>query len=297
MSLQFTPIDLAQQSQYRSRLAVCPRVTADYSFVNLWSWANYYGLCWAWEESLVFIRQSRPEEILWAPIGDWQAIDWSAYNWDRVFPESETVPKRFCRVSEQLVQIWQSRSPRTLKTVETREHWDYLYDRRELVALKGNRFHKKKNLWRQFTKKYDYRIQPLDQSTVAAALGMQTDWCTWRDCESDTTLDAENEAIAKVLKNWDRLEGLTGGVLFVGDAVAAYTVAEPLTDDTILIHFEKGDPSYKGVYQAINQMFLSGLDENLAVVNREQDIGDEGLRKAKLSYHPTGFNRKFEVTF
>ena len=78
--------------------------------------------------------------------------------------------------------------------------------------------------------------------------------------------------------------------------MVAYTVAERLTRDTLLIHFEKGNPEYKGVYQAVNQMFLANLTDEFIIVHREQDLDDEGLRKAKLSYNPMDFLRKYKVT-
>jgi hypothetical protein len=78
--------------------------------------------------------------------------------------------------------------------------------------------------------------------------------------------------------------------------MVAYTVAEALTVDMLLIHFEKGDTQYKGIYQAINQKFLENSAAEYTFVNREQDLNDEGLRKAKLSYHPEDFLRKFRVT-
>jgi hypothetical protein len=162
--------------------------------------------------------------------------------------------------------------------------------------LKGNRYHKKKNLVNQFKKKYDFTYLPFGPDMVSQAIYMQEDWCTWRDCESYDTLAAENKAIGKVLDNWQMLSGITGGALLVGQDLAAYTVAEVLPDNTTVIHFEKGCPGFKGVYQAINQIFLA-QDESPGsnIVNREQDIGDEGLRKSKLSYHPMDFIRKYEV--
>ena len=78
-------------------------------------------------------------------------------------------------------------------------------------------------------------------------------------------------------------------------AIAAYTVAERLTNDMLLNHFEKASPMYKGGYQAINQMFLSRTRGEFKTVNREQDLDDEGLRQAKLSYHPSGFLKKYQV--
>ena len=79
-------------------------------------------------------------------------------------------------------------------------------------------------------------------------------------------------------------------------AMVAYTVAEKLTRDSIVIHFEKGDTQYKGIYQAINQMFLAHSASHFKLVNREQDLDDEGLRKAKLSYHPVDFISKYRIT-
>ena len=130
---------------------------------------------------------------------------------------------------------------------------------------------------------------------VDQAKAMQEDWCTWRDCESHETLSAENQVIAKVLDNWQQLEGITGGALQVQDRLAAYTIAEELPDGTLVIHFEKGDPDYKGSYQAINQMFLENVPGSHTLVNREQDLGNEGLRKAKLSYNPVDYVRKYRI--
>jgi hypothetical protein len=81
----------------------------------------------------------------------------------------------------------------------------------------------------------------------------------------------------------------------VDEKMIAYTIAEALDDDSIVIHFEKGCPNFKGVYQAINQMFLERCCQGFKIVNREQDLGDEGLRKAKLSYNPVAFLKKYTV--
>lgn len=141
----------------------------------------------------------------------------------------------------------------------------------------------------------------LDESISGKALSLQDDWCTWKDCDSHKILASENRVIEKILKNWAGLKGLTGGALFVNDIIVAYTVAEMLSADTLVIHFEKGNPDYKGVYQAINNMFLksflTSFEENYKgsnlFVNREQDLDDDGLRKAKLSYHPVDLLKKY----
>ncbi len=201
-----------------------------------------------------------------------------------------------CIVPEKLLEFWKEKSVKAINAEESRGHWDYLYSAKELIELTGNRFHKKKNLVNQFKKKYDYQYVPFDAKMIDMALAMQEDWCTWRDCESSEALSAENRAISRILDNRETIYGLTGGALLVGQEMVAYTIAEQLSQDTIVIHFEKGNPDYKGAYQAINRMFLEHNGEQFDFVNREQDLGDEGLRKAKLSYHPVDFVKKYRVT-
>ena len=289
MHLKFEPIGLERQPDYLQRLVCCPLVSSDYSFINLWGWSRAYGLEWAWGEDLVWIRQSGPPHLAWAPVGDWDAV-----NWHRVLC-AEGTPTRLTRIPETLADRWAAALGSRVERIEARGHWDYLYDTQALIDLAGNRYHKKKNLVNQFRRSYPFVYEPLGPATVAEALALQTDWCTWRDCEAVDTLAAENQVIARILNHWTSLDGLCGGALRVGDRLVAYTVAERLTADTLLIHFEKANPDFKGAYQMINHAFLAHSAEGIRWVNREQDLDDEGLRRAKLSYLPQDFVRKCDV--
>ena len=291
MSLQFEPIQIERQREYYEFLDICPEKTSDCTLLNLWGWADVYGLEWAWTPELVWIRQTRPAETYWAPVGDWTRVDWG-----------ETLRLHFSgtmmfgRVPEALLQLWQQTPGLDCDAQISRGHWDYLYSVRDLVELKGKKYHKKKNLLNQFSKGYDYQYLPLTQDNIHQTLQMQENWCTWRDCASQAALDSENQAISRVLDNWRKFQRLTGGALLVEKDMVAYTVAEKLSADTLVIHFEKGNHAFKGVYQAINQMFLQNAGQGFAMVNREQDRDSEGLRKAKMSYNPVGFLKKFHVT-
>ena len=291
MKLEFESISLKKQQAYLQRLSECPQKSSDCSFVNLWGWAEEYGLYWAWKDRLVWIQQTKPEVLYWAPVGPWEDI-----NWNQDFGGIISKPAVFTRIPDKLVQCWKTSVKNRLTINEERSSWDYLYAVKELIELKGNRFHKKKNLLSQFRKTYNYTYVPLKDEMIEKALAMQTDWCTWRDCESSQTLSSENRTISRILRQWQNLSGLFGGAIFVEATMVAYTVAERLTSDTLLIHFEKGSPGYKGVYQAVNQMFLANLTDGFTLVNREQDLDDEGLRKAKLSYNPVDFLRKYRIT-
>jgi hypothetical protein len=290
MRLEFEPIQLEKQNDFINQLALCPRVTSDYSFVNLWGWAEVYGLCWCWRDDLVWIKQTKPREKYWAPIGPWEKIDWQA-----VLAESLPPGAPFTRIPEPLLKIWQKAKGDSLKMEEARGHWDYVYDVSALAALKGNKYHKKKNLLNQFKKKYEYTYMPFEPEIIDCAKEMQADWCAWRECEFSEALIDENRAIEKVLNAWNQLTHLLGGAIIVEGTMVAYTVGEQLTKDMLVIHFEKGDPRLKGVYQAINQMFLESLHDTYPLVNREQDLGDDGLRKSKLSYNPVTFLKKYRV--
>ena len=181
-----------------------------------------------------------------------------------------------------------------MRLEEQRSEWEYLYNYNAMASLSGNKMHKKKNLLNQFVKLYDYVYAPVCPNCIGVIREMQQEWCEWRGCEESPGLTAENIAIARVLDQWENLPGILGGSLSVGGKTIAYTVAEDLGNGVVVIHFEKGLDTYKGVYQAINQMFLANTT-GFEIVNREQDMGSPGIRQAKESYNPAGFLKKYRV--
>ena len=112
-----------------------------------------------------------------------------------------------------------------------------------------------------------------------------------RACTEDESLDAEQAAIYEALNNFGTL-GFSGGLVCVDDKCAAYTFGEMLNNKTLVIHIEKAHMEYEGSYQAINNFFLKNCCVDAVYVNREQDLGIEGLRRAKESYKPIRMNQK-----
>ncbi|MGB5988076.1 MAG: phosphatidylglycerol lysyltransferase domain-containing protein [Desulfobacterales bacterium] len=292
MPWQFDPITLDRQSAYREKLALMPEKASDYSFINLWGWSEEHGLQWSWQEGCAWILQTLPTPSLWAPVGAWQSL-----NWTRLLAEGPLAQMPMARIPQQLADVIEAQLGRRAILTPARGHWDYLYSVADLTQLKGKRFHKKKNLLNQFLRNYEFSYQPLTARESAHALALQEDWCQWRDCEAQDALAAENRVIQKLFQDWEQLEGITGGALSVGERMVAYTIAEALTPEMLVIHIEKGDPDYKGAYQAINQIFLAQTGTPYRTVNREQDLGNEGLRKAKLSYNPLEFIEKYTAHF
>ncbi len=285
----FEPISLDKQERYLELLTACGITASDYSFINLWGWAEEYGLEWAWGKDVVWIKQTRPENMYWSPVGRLKTIQWKK----EIGLLGESNPS-FTRVPQEVVLAWEPHFTGQMEMQEAREHWDYLYAVEDLVGLSGNKYHKKKNLLNQFIKKHEYQYLDLHPLLIGRTKEMQERWCVWRDCESSETLSAENRVIDRVLSEWDRLQNIMGGALIVNSELVAFCIAEAFTLSTLSIHFEKGFTEYSGIYQAMNQMFLAA-HRDFTFVNREQDLDEEGLRKAKLSYHPISFVRKYHV--
>lgn len=292
MDANFIPVSLKEADAYYALWAQTPRRSLDYTLANLWGWQEHYGLEWQFAGPLCWIRQTRPKTICWAPIGDWSAVDWTA----QLPAVAGGQGRDFIRVPEELMHLWQKAAPQLVDVGEERGQWEYLYKQEELATLAGNRFHKKRNHFNSYVKAYgepDYR--GVTDSMVEDVLCVQDDWCQWHECEGSPSLLAENEAINRVLTHWDSFRGLTGGSLYVDGRMIAFSVGEKLDAETLGVHFEKGLNGYKGVYQAMNCEFARHAGAGLRWINRAQDLDEEGLRQAKMTYLPADFLRKYTV--
>jgi uncharacterized protein len=175
------------------------------------------------------------------------------------------------------------------QVVEDRNNFDYLYLRQDLSELSGRKFHKKRNLIKAFVDNHNYEARPLLDEYLSDALQILEEWRQAHDSPGDYA--AAREALEKS----SELQ-LCGGIYYVENRPVGYTLGEELARGTsFVIHFEKAIPGYKGLFQFINQTFASILPEIYVTINREQDLGDDGLRRAKHSYKPTGFVEKYRI--
>ncbi len=176
-----------------------------------------------------------------------------------------------------------------------RDNWDYVYLVQDLISLSGNRYHGKRNHIEQFRSQHEFRYLPLTPDLVPACQELQDRWCDEKHCDLVATLRAEARAVKEVLESLDAL-GVTGGCIEMEGQVEALSLGELLNEDTVVIHIEKANAAFHGLYQVINQQFLGNSWPRVRYVNREQDLGVEGLRRAKESYHPDHMVEKFRVT-
>ena len=175
------------------------------------------------------------------------------------------------------------------KVVEDRDNFDYLYLKTELETLQGRKYHKKKNLVNAFINDHSYEGKPLLEEYHGDALKVLDSWRNNRQSPGD--YGPAKEAVEKA----EDLS-LCGGIYYVDKKPAAFTLGEEIAGgNTFVIHFEKAISEYRGIYQFINKSFASILPEKYVYINREQDIGDHGLRQAKMSYKPHAFVKKYRA--
>ncbi len=185
--------------------------------------------------------------------------------------------------------------PNSFEIAPNRDRFDYIYNIDELISLSGRALHKKKNHLNRFFNLYpNFSYERVDASNAMEVLSAYRAW--FEDSDKSDGLCNEMLGIEAVLKNFSRIGGndadIKGAIIRIDGKIAAFSLAEQINDDSVVIHIEKGNTFYAGIYQAINQQFLKNDFSHLRFVNREEDLGIEGLRKAKMSYKPCRFIEK-----
>ena len=224
--------------------------------------------------------------------GDWeQALFEIKSQADRLGEELS-----FCLLTEEQKDLLNAAFPRHFEFACSDGDTDYIYSAEELANLKGKSFHKKKNHVSKFCRTYDdIRICPITELNREDAWAVEEEWCRTHLPQGEIVSDEERKAIREALDDFEHL-ALAGAILYVDDTPAAMTIASKINQDTCDIHFEKAVDEYavNGAYSAVNQYFAKELT-NFSWINREEDMGVEGLRKAKMSYHPKILLRKYSA--
>lgn len=291
--LPFRPLSWEDKDIYTEHYRRCPMRYSEYAFFALWGWRESVPLELAFEDEFCWVRSSGPVSGVCGPLGDWASLDWEALL-SRHFPSGSVILDVPEEAAMQIPEALKTR----LKITEERDQWEYLYSVPELIALKGSKFSHKRNRVRTFSMNYEWDYCPMLPEDFPAVLEFQERWRAQRDRTMDdseaASLYDEDLAIRAALERWEDFP-LLGGVLKVEDEIVAYTIAEELDAQTLDIRFEKALGEYAGSYQAINQMFLKNQGSGYAWVNREEDMGEPGLRAAKESYCPARMLRKFRI--
>ena len=174
---------------------------------------------------------------------------------------------------------------------------DYVYESEKLCTLAGKKLHGKRNHINKFKSLYEGRwsYETMSGDNVEECFQMALKWRNLNGCDDDPEKNSEMCVTLNSLRLFRELE-LTGGILRVDGQIVAFTIGEPVCSDTFVVHIEKAFPDVQGAYTMINQQFVEHECMDYRYVNREEDTGDEGLRKAKRSYRPVFMVEKGVVT-
>ena len=214
--------------------------------------------------------------------------------------EKENKKIYFRGITKEVVEVLKVDYPGKFEYIEERDLFDYIYDGESMRTLAGRKNVKKRNHINYFLKEYADRFEyrQLDENDFDDCLEVMNEWTSNKEENNAVDEDMEEELIGikKLFANYSVLKDrLKIGGIFIDNKLQAFTMGEYLNPDMALIHIEKANPNIRGLYPYINQQFLVHEFSDVEFVNREEDLGIEGLRKAKLSYHPVRFVEKYTV--
>lgn len=285
---------LEDKDLFDRRLADKPPDISELTFTNLFMWRHYYRPVWREYGEQILIICDPPDDTPFGlpPIGAGNPKDaLRTLCADLVYKGAAV--SRICRVGASFIEPFVDE--KEYRITPTPEQSDYVYLTEDLINLSGRKYHQKKNHLNQFIKNYDFECVVMDSTIVRKVLDMQESWCELRECSLDSSLSNEDLAVFEALTNFDLL-GFSGLAILINNKVAAFNIGEPLNPETMVIHIEKADPEIRGLYTAVNQIFCRVIGKDKRFINREQDLGREGLRKAKLSYKPHHMVDKYTIS-
>ncbi len=290
------------------------RQNCDLSFANMISWRFLYNTQFAVvEDYLVFRFYAGRHLAYMLPIPRPKPMEDGSY---KVNPSDECSvnvikairedsiamghPFLMLGVCNYMRDIFETYFPDDFEIKTDRNYCDYIYTREKLINLSGKKLQSKRNHINKFKSLYpQYEYRELTPEMVPQCLELERQWRqTSKDddaAEPDEDLSEELRSMTRAFNRWDKL-GLIGGTIFVDGKMVAFTFGCPINQSTFDVCVEKADVNYEGAFTIINQEFVKHLPEQYFYINREEDLGDEGLRKAKLSYKPDILLEKNVIT-
>jgi len=295
--LEFKRVEISDREMARELLEKSNFRGCEYTFGNNFVWRNIYNVEVCFAEGFYFCKQGEGNDIRFTfPTGSGdikRAVGLlTEYTRERGVPLRLTANKD---VTQRLTGIYPDS-----KVVLDRDICDYVYLAEDLENLAGKKYHGKRNHLNRFYEN-DWSFEPLTADNIAECRAMNERWRAENldKCGVAEVEESKREELCIVecsFKHYDEL-GYTGGVLRVNGEVQAFTFGERSSEDCFVVHVEKALRQYQGAYTAVNREFVKLLGGRDKYINREDDTGSEGLRKAKLSYHPVFLEEKFVITF
>jgi uncharacterized protein len=279
----FKPVTLADRAFFEKHYALYPQLHSDNTFSNMVCWNHFAHYTYAYVEKNVIIASTIGSVTRFrSPIG----------------PRNPALLRSLIRLAsdvsdnEPIVLIypetaaWMREVCPGINLVPDRDHFEYVYRAADLAELPGKNYLTVRRQLNKFRKNCANVVEPIKRENWEEVKRFLIEWCEWKGCEQgDPVLAHEKEAVFFAIDHFDELP-LRGLAIRVFSKIGAIALYEPMTSDTALVHFEKGLPDCEGIYKAINNETALRIAKNFTYINRESDLGVEGLREAKMRYHP-----------
>jgi len=287
---KFRPIELEDKELLQRCLETVQPQISEYTFTNLYAWRRSDRTLLSRRGDVLLVKVLKcpdEREVLLPPIGSKELPETVAELVRDMSKENEFPPVYGISKdeAEALAKIGFSAKL-------DRDNSDYVYLVKDLIELPGTRFHSKRQAIKRCLAEHKCEYVPITADIVELCLLLQEEWCNLVNCNESKGLREEDQAIKETFLHYDRLNAF-GAAVSVDGGIQAFTVGEELSNDTAVIHFEKANPRIRGLYQLINQWFCKNSLSGYKYVNREQDLGELGIRRAKEGYHPHHMVEKY----
>ena len=263
--------------------------TCDFTVGGMFMWRDYFHMAWQVEDGVLYSTLTGEDGNLYYNLPLGEDIPAGLRQCLARHPER---PVRFCTIPEADLPLFRA-LPGRVEITEEENFADYLYSAEEMIQLSGKKFSGQRNHISRFLRTCQSWSFELLDSTDAAEVEAFFHTLNKKLNYAPGEAAEENHKVQEVLEHLDQY-GLVGGVLRADGAIVGFTLGEVLRD-TLYIHIEKADRDYPGAYQMLCRQFCTAYAGDLAYVNREEDMGDLGLRKAKRDLHPVTQLKKYTV--
>ncbi len=266
----------------------------EYCFGNIFMWSDIYENK-IYNDNGIFVSADFTDEPVFCyPIGDG---DKKATIEKLIeFSKGLGVNLEFFGMTEKDRDELQFLFPKQFEITEERDYFDYLYTSESLANLVGRKLASKRNHISYFEKTFDWKYEPITKENIHKCELLNEHWERLNREKNPEEIGDEHLAIKKALANFFDL-GFEGGILTIENEIVAFTFGERLNNNTFCTHVEKAYGNIRGAYQMINREFARQLSDRYEYINREDDTGSEGLRRAKLSYHPHRLVIKYSAIY
>ncbi|MEG2233261.1 MAG: phosphatidylglycerol lysyltransferase domain-containing protein [Oscillospiraceae bacterium] len=294
--LEFRKVELSDKERITSLLHSAPDRGCEYTFGNIFIWRDVYGTKVAFtDDGLCVIRFEREVDAFLFPFGEGDVK--KAVSDMMADAELRGIHFRIIAATTEDTRVLDGLFPDMFKHHTSRDFAEYVYNTEDLIELKGKKFHGKRNHIFRFIQDYpEYGFIEITPENIGEVREMNDRWYEEMLEEyGDDGLIAERVAANSAFDNFFEL-GFKGGYIKISSGIIGFSMGEPINSETFCVHIEKACYNINGAYTIINRDFAKCFCEKYRYINREDDVGDEGLRRAKLSYNPEILTDKYVVS-